>query len=268
MAMITRRLFLRFGAALCGLVLLAATSAVAEPQGPGQIAAIPAEPQRLTVVELYSAQGCPLCPPAEMFLGELSKRDDLLPLAFHVDYWDYLGWPDRFADAGNARRQQRYADRLGLPYVYTPQMIIDGRQQASGSRRDAVDAGIVAARAEADSRVAVTLRRLSPMQLQIDIVAMPLAEPADIVLVGYDAKHRTEIAAGENRGITLDNYNVVREFKTIASWNGDRFQLTVPLSSDHDASEFCAVLVQQADQGRILGAARLDMRPERGAPGG
>lgn len=258
MTTIRRHRFMRFAAALLGLVMLAAGSVSA-----GQISAGPAA-QQLTVVELFSAQGCPLCPPAEAFLGELAQRADLLPLAFHVDYWDYLGWSDRFADAGFARRQQRYSDRIGLPYVYTPQIIVDGTLQASGSRRDAVDAGIATARTDVAGKVAVTLTRLSPTQLRIEIAATPLGENADIVLVGFDAMHSTDIAAGENRGATLVNYNVVRDIKAIASWTGDAIDMTVPLATEHGSTDFCAVLVQQAGQGRILGAARIDMRAASG----
>jgi hypothetical protein len=261
MLMIGRRRFAVIGGVLLGLALLAAGPVSSGSVSAGQLSAAPAPAaQQLTVVELYSAQGCPLCPPAEAFLGELSQHADLLPLAFHVDYWDYLGWPDRFADPGFSRRQQRYSDRLGLPYVYTPQIIIDGTLQASGSRRDAVDAEIDAARADAAGKVAVTLTRLSPTQLRIEIAAMALGENADIVLVGFDAMHSTVIGAGENRGATLVNYNVVRDIKAIASWTGEAFDLTVPLATEHGSTDFCAVLVQQVGQGRILGAARVDMR--------
>jgi hypothetical protein len=232
--------------ALLWLALLAAGTAAAD---------------RLTVVELYSAQGCPLCPPAEVYLGELAQRPDILPLAFHVDYWDYLGWPDRFAEAGHVRRQKRYSDRLGLPYVYTPQIVVDGYRQVSGGRRDEVEAEIAAAAANKSHAVEMTLTRLSPTMLRIEIPAgVPRAEAADIVLIGYDAMHETEIARGENSGMRLVNYHVVRDVKSIASWNGDRFELIVPMETGHGSSDFCAVLVQEAGQGHIIGAASIDMR--------
>lgn len=234
------------GAALLGLVLLTASGA-----GAGQ---------RLTVVELFSAQGCPLCPPAEAYLGTLAQRDDVLPLAFHVDYWDHLGWVDRFASPAFVRRQQRYSDRLGLPYVYTPQIVVDGARQASGGRPQAVDAAIAAAREETQD-VAIALTRLSATSLRIEIPATArLANGADIMLIGFDTMHRTVIEAGENRGTTLVNYHVVRDVKSIATWHGERFSLTVPLMPDAGVTDFCAVLVQEAGQGRIIGAARIDMR--------
>lgn len=250
---IVPRIGVIFAGALLGLAMLVSVPAAAG--------------ERLTVVELYSAQGCPLCPPAEAYFGELAQRSDLLPLAFHVDYWDYLGWNDRFADAAFSRRQQRYSDRLGLPYVYTPQIIVDGYRQASGSRPDAVEVEIAMASEDRTRTVDISLTRLSTTQLRIEMPATPLGKDVDIVLIGFDAMHRTRIGKGENTGTMLANYHVVRDVRTIANWTGDRFDLTVPLTSRHGETDYCAIIVQEADQGRIIGAARVDMR-EPGGRGG
>ncbi len=236
-------------AAFAGLLLALALWPVSAIAGP-----------RLTVVELYTSQGCPLCPPAEVYLGELAQRGDLLPLAFHVDYWDHLGWSDRFAEPAFSRRQQRYSDQLGLPYVYTPQIVVDGHLQVSGSHLDEVEAEIESVHAD-EGAVEVTLTRLSPVRLRIQIPAAALEEGgADVILVGFDERHETEIVGGENSGMTQVNHHVVRAAKSIASWNGDRFDLTVPLDADHDGTDYCAVLVQRHGQGRIIGAAKIDMR--------
>src|SRR6056297_1329329 len=79
------------------------------------------------VVELFTSQGCSSCPPADAMLGELAERDDVIPLALHVDYWDYIGWADIFADPAYTRRQKGYAHATGQRMVYTPQMVIDGQ---------------------------------------------------------------------------------------------------------------------------------------------
>ena len=89
------------------------------------------------VVELFSSQGCSSCPPADRLLGELAGRADVLPLGFHVTYWDRLGWPDTFGLEDSTRRQQLYAEWLGKPRVYTPQMVIGGRIDVVGSARGA-----------------------------------------------------------------------------------------------------------------------------------
>ena len=92
----------------------------------------------LTVVELFTSQGCSSCPPADALLGELATRDGILALSRHVGYWDYIGWKDPFALPANTERQRVYARRLGLPYVYTPQIVAQGATQAVGSQRDSV----------------------------------------------------------------------------------------------------------------------------------
>src|SRR5512144_1000431 len=92
----------------------------------------------LTVVELFTSQGCSSCPPADALIGELAQREDVLALSEHVDYWDYLGWKDPFASPAHTARQRNYAKALGLKYLYTPQVVVQGQVQVSGSEREAV----------------------------------------------------------------------------------------------------------------------------------
>ena len=87
------------------------------------------------MVELFTAQGCNCCPPADLILREFAEREDVLPLSFHVTYWDRLGWPDTFGLAHSTRRQEAYAGRFGLNRLYTPQMVIGGRIDVVGSAR-------------------------------------------------------------------------------------------------------------------------------------
>ena len=90
--------------------------------------------QRPAVVELFTSEGCSSCPPAEIVLGELAQRPDVLALAFHVDYWDELGWPDRFAIPEATPRQRAYGRTLRLPSIYTPQVVIDGVRELCRQR--------------------------------------------------------------------------------------------------------------------------------------
>src|SRR3984957_21042604 len=87
---------------------------------------------RPTVVELYTSEGCSSCPPAEAQIGKLAKHDDIIALAFHVDYWDDLGWRDRFGLPEAVTRKRQYAHTLHLPSVYTPQLVIDGQRDLVG----------------------------------------------------------------------------------------------------------------------------------------
>ena len=97
---------------------------------------------RPTVVELFTSQGCHSCPPADAYLGVLSGRDDIIALAHHVDYWNYIGWKDPFSSPQATERQHSYARAMRKRSVYTPQMVIDGRYDAVGSRRSQVDRAI------------------------------------------------------------------------------------------------------------------------------
>ena len=94
------------------------------------------------VVELFTSQGCSSCPPADAYLGKLADRHDILPLAFHVNYWDYIGWKDPFASNIVTERQYSYGHALGLNMVYTPQMVIGGTHDAVGSDENAVSRAI------------------------------------------------------------------------------------------------------------------------------
>ena len=105
-----------------------------------------AETRGQVVVELYTSQGCNSCPPADRLLGKLAARDDLVALTFNVDYWDYLGWKDTLAQPAHTERQRHYAAALHNRSVYTPQIVIGGRQHAVGSDAAAVEAAIEAER--------------------------------------------------------------------------------------------------------------------------
>ncbi|HEY1313675.1 MAG TPA: DUF1223 domain-containing protein, partial [Steroidobacteraceae bacterium] len=102
---------------------------------------------RPAVVELFTSEGCSSCPPAEAYLGDLARRADVLALAFHVDYWDDLGWRDRFELPEAVQRQRLYARNLRLASIYTPQIVVDGRGDFVGSDRASIAAALAQSRA-------------------------------------------------------------------------------------------------------------------------
>ncbi len=217
---------------------------------PGAIAAAePAPPP--TVVELFTSQGCSSCPPADAYLGKLAGRPDVLALGFHVDYWDYIGWKDTFASPEFTLRQRGYAEALGQRYVYTPQMVVDGMGHATGSRVGDVER-LIAARRDAP-KVRVRLVGEPGGRLTVSIGSGQADRPADVWFVTFNRRHSTEVARGENRGRRLTEYNIVRSVRRLGGWDGTAKQFTVALGEvDEDA---CAVLVQAAGLGEILGAA-------------
>jgi hypothetical protein len=216
--------------------------------------------QRPVVVELFTSQGCNSCPPADAYLGELTRRADVLPLAYHVDYWDYIGWKDPFAQRAWTDRQRGYSAGLGLRSIYTPQMVIDGRIDAVGSRRDQVERAIRTARdtvasvqldlaRKADGAIAVTLS--GPEKSAVE---------ADLIFVTYDRRHETKVLRGENAGKTLVEYNIVRGAKRIDTWRGGRLERILSATDLPSQGEQGVAIVQTRGQGPILAAASIALR--------
>src|SRR6202041_1548073 len=123
--------------------------------GLSPVAATAAE--RPVVVELFTSQGCSSCPPANAYLNELSRdRRDILPLAFHVTYWDRLGWKDPFSLEAATQRQDRYGHRFG-DVSYTPEMVVDGAAGMVGSARGDVSSAIEKAKRSSRTVAAVSV---------------------------------------------------------------------------------------------------------------
>ena len=208
--------------------------------------------ERPVVVELFTSQGCSSCPPADAYLNDLSKqRADVLALAFHVTYWDYLGWKDPFSLRAATDRQARYGARFG-DGSYTPEIVVDGAAGLVGSYRDDVNRAIAKAKAEsatvADVRVIIKDGKAS-----IDVGKGQGS--ARVLLVGFDREHVTPVGRGENQGRTIAESNVVRSFRPVAEWNGAPIHIEQQLPD----GEQVAVILESPD-GRIVGAARASGR--------
>lgn len=211
-----------------------------------------------TVVELYTSQGCSSCPPADAVLGELAKREDVLALSFHVDYWDYIGWKDPFAAPLNSTRQREYSRIFKKSYVYTPQIIIHGMTETTGSNKAAILANIDNAKLAQD--VPIKLERQPSGDLRIRIAQGHQPAQASVWLVYYDPLHQTTVRRGENRGVKLRNYNVVRSLKKIGEWRGGRLALTISAAElKAHKGQGCAVFLQNARKGPILGAMSIQL---------
>ena len=224
-------------AALLGFALAVPTSAWAEPPGP------------LVVVELFTSQGCSSCPPADALLSELTRRPDILPLAFHVTYWNSLGWRDPFSLEAATARQRAYQRQLATDTIYTPQMIVDGRIDVVGSDRAAVAEAINRALAQTTQPVPLSLTRTA-QGLHAQLGAG--AGEAAVLLIGFDSRHRTAIPRGENAGRQLAESNVVRSIETLAAWTGQPLAITRGLPD----GERTAVILQAFD-GHVLASAQL-----------
>ena len=217
----------------------------------------------LVVLELFTSQGCSSCPPADALLGKLAKRTDVLPLAFHVDYWDYIGWKDPYGFKEATERQYGYGRSLGLNMVYTPQLVIDGSQDVVGSDEAAIVRGIAAS----------TIRKKLKLSILKDAkgaykVAIPAGEVsaggASVYIALYDRAHRTEVKRGENEGNLLTEFNIVREWRKIGEWKGVAEEIALNLEPDSSDYDACAVIVQDGDHGPVRGAASFRMEKKAG----
>jgi hypothetical protein len=226
--------------ALCGAALLAAAGAVGAQTRP-------------TVVELYTSEGCSSCPPAEAQIGKLARRDDILALAFHVDYWDDLGWRDRFGLPESVARQRQYAHTLHLPSVYTPQLVIDGQRDLVGGGDGIGSSGAKKTGVPLD----VSVQKDS---LVVTLGAQQSSAACDVLLVGYLPQAASKVTRGENAGRELQEFNIVRSIRNLGSWQGESKTFQVPLTSLASEATAVAVLVQQRDQGAIVGAASRVLR--------
>jgi hypothetical protein len=203
--------------------------------------------QPLTVVELFTSQGCSSCPPANANLARLAGRPDILALSFGVTYWDNLGWKDTFASKAYTDRQWDYARGLRHDNVATPQVVINGRKDVVGNNLAEIE------------KTATPLPAGPALTLTADSVAIAAsarqARPAQVWLVRYDPNVvQVPVKRGENTGKTLPHRNVVRELTRLGAFDGA--PLTLRLPPARLAGLRTAILVQSGPGGPILAAAK------------
>jgi hypothetical protein len=212
---------------------------------------------RPTVVELYTSEGCSSCPPAEAQIGKLATHDDIIALAFHVDYWDDLGWRDRFGLPEAVTRQRQYAHTLHLPSVYTPQLVIDGQRDLVGGG-DGIGSG---SGGGSGNKPGVPLDvAVHNDSLIVTLGAQQQSVVCDVLLLGYLPEAASKVTRGENAGRELHEFNIVRSLRTLGSWQGEGRTFSVPLSAIAADATAVVVLVQQRDQGPIVGATSRILR--------
>lgn len=208
------------------------------------------------VVELYTSQGCSSCPPADEMLTELAALDNVIPLALHVDYWDYIGWADEFANPAHTQRQQNYARAAGATTIYTPQFVVGGRDTVVGAKAMML-AESISSHSQIDMPVGVDL------EMEGDQIAISATWDASeaaggqmvVQLVRVTSEETVDIRRGENAGNSLSYSNIVQSWDVLAEWDG-----AAPLSLNAEVTEadMIAVIVQAGTNGPILGAARLN----------
>jgi hypothetical protein len=202
------------------------------------------------VVELFTSQGCGFCPPADALLADLARSDDVVALAYHVDYWDYLGWRDTMASPENTARQQEYSRAFATRSVFTPQAVVNGRVEMNGAKR---------------ARVEAAMRRMagSPEGMIVETGAADRpVRNAQVLVVYFEPATPVRIGRGKNAGRELTYWNAVSGFHSAGMWHGEKTRIALPKNEiARKGAGGCAVLVQEMDEdnlpGAILGAAIL-----------
>jgi hypothetical protein len=225
----------------------------------------PGVPRRAVVVELFTSEGCSSCPPADELLGRLrqelsAKNIQVIPLGFHVDYWNRLGWKDRFSSAEFTERQEQYTHALKVDGPYTPEMVVDGEVELVGN-----DAG------RAQSTIRQQASQLETAQVKIapagaDQLTIQVKGPASssgnalVMLAITEDNLSTNVFSGENGGRTLHHAAVVRELQEVGMLHNGTMATTVPLKLEKDWKRNnlrAVVFVQQGPSGKIEGAASV-----------
>lgn len=223
----------------------------------------PAQATGVAVVELFTSEGCSSCPPADAVLADIvrSSGRGTYALEFHVDYWDDLGWPDRFASPENTARQRAYARAFGTGGLYTPQMIVGGVEQFTGSDRTHATAAIARALAHSTNvNLSIRTRTAGRDLVAVDFEQRGAPLPAFFTVAVVERSAVTPVRAGENAGKTLHHTNVVRAFASLPL-TSERGTLTIPLPSSfsHEDADVIAYLQRDASDGTgmpVLAATR------------
>jgi hypothetical protein len=246
----------------------ASPAAAARASEPEAAPVAPAE--RTVLLELYTSQGCSSCPPADALLAELADDPqlDIVPLAFHVDYWDDLGWKDPYASPAWTARQRAFAAANGSRRVYTPQLLVDGQDPRIGHSRARARQAIEAAAARpapVHLDVATTLQD-DDVRVSVTVEGSP-AQPADVWVALYEDEIVTDVRRGENAGRTLEHEGVVRQLRRACSLPVDAPVQDCTAVMERDAmdgsSGGVAVFVQETGTPQIMGATRAQLPLQR-----
>lgn len=214
----------------------------------------------IVVLELFTSQGCSSCPPADRLLASYANREDIAALSFHVDYWNKLGWKDPFSDHLFTERQENYASSSGSN-VYTPQVIINGEKEMVGSEEDKITGTIKQLqKQQSSSQIIIGGIKIDNNKVSITYSVKGKLNNSVVNIALVQNKVTTSIRAGENNGVTLTNYNVVRNFKTINSITAEKNETILDMVAGVDKKDLSIILyLQDVSSNKIYAAAKSSL---------
>ena len=246
--------------------------ALAGPAGfqPAMHAAAPTP----VIVELFTSEGCSSCPPADALLQSFVDTQPIsgaqvIALGHHVDYWDRLGWKDRFSSAAATNRQQRYGQVLNVDSVYTPQMVVDGRDELVGSDARRAQRAIAKAAEAPHATIAVAVESATSDHVSLsvsvsDLPKLSRGDRAEVVVAMVEGHLRSQVSAGENRGRVLVHAPVVRQMTTIGEATAPRVGGEIAIGPDWRRDQLTIVaFVQERSSRHVLGATAVPLQGAR-----
>ncbi len=209
------------------------------------------------VVELFTSQGCASCPPADAALRKLIDQGNVVALAYHVDYWNYMGWNDTMASKDNTARQYAYARTLGRSNVYTPQAIVNGRDHLNGADLNAINVKLDQFDRDGKGLTVPVSAAMKGDELEIKIGGG--AGKANVVVAYFDKEQVVSVNKGENTGQQIAYLHSVSDVETVGMWDGKPMSVVLPANvMDKAGRKGLAVLLQSAtpsgDPSAIVGA--------------
>lgn len=214
------------------------------------------------VLELFTSQGCSSCPPADDVLAKyvLQNNPNIIPLAFHVDYWNYIGWKDPFSKAQFTNRQRNYLNQLNAQGNYTPELIINGKYELVGSRENEINI-LVNKELTIKKEYNISIKKASTSNNLVNIEFDADTNPNTVVnLALVKKKEITSIKRGENNGLKQTNYNIVYDFKSINNATKSNFNTNFQFKSDWLATDFMVVAyIQNTKTGKVIAATKNEI---------
>jgi hypothetical protein len=218
-------------------------------------------PKGFAVVELFTSEGCSSCPPADEAVGDLVKeyKQNVFVIGFHVDYWDRLGWKDRFSNAAYSNRQKQYGSILGLNSVYTPQIIVNGRTEFVGSDRNKLRQTVESSLKMPGGK-GIVVRAKSATNKSIDVNCSFSSSAGSILnVVLIELSDQSDVKSGENSGRKLKHINLARDYRSFPVSNKE-VSVTLTLPPGLSAKD-CKVIayIQDKKDWRVEAAASTDI---------
>lgn len=247
-------------ARITSLVFLAVACLLSIANAYGAASGMNARNPKVSVIELYTSQGCSSCPEADQLLKRLAQRPELIVLTFPVNYWDYLGWKDTLAQPENAQRQRGYSKNLSDGQVFTPQAIVNGMQICLGNSLADIESAVKATEPLVAANAVEMSARIERDRLIIDAGEAPQGSShrrGRVFVAAVQSSYTVKVMRGENAGKPLSYTNVVRRLTEVGEWDGAPVSYAIPLDKATKLGDSLVVFLQTGDFGPIVGATRV-----------